>query len=195
MGVELKQAPQVRLDELHRYTLDEYHQLIESGGFDEDMRVELIDGLLLDMGMRTREHEKAVTWLNRWLVLACEGQPVDVRVGSALTIERSEPEPDFAVVPRDAPEPYHPGTAALVVEVSVSSLRRDLVTKPLLYARGRVTEYWVADLDGRRVVCHRKPRPDGYGEVTEIPADGRLTATSVELPELQVAELIAAAGV
>jgi hypothetical protein len=44
------------------------------------------------------------------------------------------------------------------------------------------------------VLCHRDPGPDGFGEVTDIPADGRLTATSVELPPLELAELFAAVG-
>jgi Uma2 family endonuclease len=188
-------AMPVDFEQVHRYTLDEYHQLIEAGGFDEDMRVELIDGFLLDMSPRTPAHAKAVTWLSSWLVLACQGQPFDVRVGCSLTTERSEPEPDFAVVRHGTPEPFHPGSAALVVEVAVSSLRRDLVVKPRLYARADVPEYWVVDVDGRRVVCHRNPGPDGYREVAAIPPDGRLVATSVELPELDVAELLAAAGV
>jgi Uma2 family endonuclease len=185
------------LDQVHRITLDEYHLLAESGAFDESPRIELIDGLLMDMGKKSREHDKAIAWLARWLFSNTDGRELEVRVASALTLTdlRSEPEPDLYVVPADAPQPYHPGTAALVIEVSVSSLRRDLATKPKLYAGAGVTEYWVVDLDGRRVVCHRQPRPDGYREVSDIPADGRLIARSVDLPELDVAELLAAAGV
>jgi Uma2 family endonuclease len=185
------------LEQVYRYTLDEYHQLIESGVFDEDLRVELIDGLLMVMGKKSREHEKAVAWLMDWLFTHVARRQLQIRVASPLTLTelRSEPEPDLFVVPHDVPQPYHPGTAAFVIEVSVSSLRRDLVTKPMLYARAGVTEYWVVDLDGRRVVCHRNPGPDGYREVTEVAADGRLTARSIDLPSLDVRELLAAAGV
>ncbi len=49
--------------QVHRLSTDEYHRLIEAGGFDEDARVELIDGLLADMSPKTREHENAVAWL------------------------------------------------------------------------------------------------------------------------------------
>jgi Uma2 family endonuclease len=80
-----------------------------------------------------------------------------------------------------------------VIEVSVSSQRRDLVRKPRIYAEAGVDEYWVVDLDNRRVVCHRDPRGDTYHEITEFPADGTLTAAAVELPALAVAELLAAA--
>jgi Uma2 family endonuclease len=187
-------AVDVDIDQVHRLSLEEYHRLIESGGFDEDTRVELIDGLLVDMSPKTREHESAIRWLNRWLVLACEGQDLEVGVGNPLTLEGSEPEPDFIVVPRDAPRPYHPATAALVIEVSVSSLRHDLGVKARRYAAAGVTEYWVVDVEGRRVVCHRDPRTDGgYGAVTEVPADGTLIAASVVLPPLHVRELMDAA--
>lgn len=55
-----------------------------------------------------------------------------------------------------------------MIEVSVSSLQRDLVRKPSLYAAAGVAEYWVIDLDGRRAVIHRDPRSDGYAEVAEV---------------------------
>jgi Uma2 family endonuclease len=184
----------VTIDQVHRLTVAEYHRLIESGGLDEDTRVELIDGLVVDMSPRTREHENANTWLNRWLVSSCDWERFEVRAAAALTLERSEPEPDFAVVPLDVPRPYHPGTAALVIEVSVSSVRHDLLVKSRVYAVAGVDEYWVVDLAKRRVLCHRDPRPDGlYHDVRDIPADGRITATSVELPALDVAALLAAA--
>ena len=48
--------------EIHRLTADEYHQLIESGGFDEDSRIELVDGLLFDMRPKTPQHEKAIAF-------------------------------------------------------------------------------------------------------------------------------------
>ena len=184
----------VELEQVHRLTLDEYHQLIESGGFDEDTRVELIDGLLVDMSPKTREHENAIAWLALWLFTHCDHVRLEVRVAAVLTLEQSEPEPDLIVVPRDVARPYHPGTASLVIEVSVSPQRRDLVVKPSLYARTGVTEYWVVDLDARRVVCHRDPHPDGvYHDVTEVLDDGQLSASSVDLPPLDVGELLAGA--
>ena len=193
MDLASEQVP-ITLAHVHRFTLEEYHRLIESGGFDEDMRVELIEGLVVDMSPKSREHEQAVEWLNRWLVIACERTGLRVRPGSALTFDRSEPEPDFALVRSSAPAPYHPATAALVVEIAVSSLRYDLVTKSVVYARARIPEYWVVDVDGRRVVCHRHPRADGsYRDVIEVAHGGRLVAASVELPPLDVGELMAAA--
>jgi Uma2 family endonuclease len=181
--------------DLHRLSLDEYHRLIESGGFDEDARIELIDGLLLDMSPKTAEHENAIAWLNRHLMLGVDLERYEIRVASALTTDRSEPEPDVMVIERDAPRPYHPGTAALMIEVAVSSQRRDLRVKPPIYARAGIPRYWVIDLDGRRAIVHEQPGPEGYGHVEIVGADGMLVADHIGLPAIPVAELLAAAGV
>jgi len=45
-------AVETDIDEVHRLTAGQYH-LIESEGLDEDTRVELIDGLILDMSPKT----------------------------------------------------------------------------------------------------------------------------------------------
>ena len=44
--------------EIHRLTAEEYHRMIESGGLNEDTRIELIEGLLLDMSPKTPAHER-----------------------------------------------------------------------------------------------------------------------------------------
>lgn len=100
---------------------------------------------------------------------------------------------NLTVFPKDAPRPYHPGTAALVIEVAVSSQRRDLRQKPIVYARAGVPEYWVVDLDKGRVVVHRTPSGDRYETVVTVPGDGSVKADALKLPELNVAELLAAA--
>ncbi len=182
------------IEQVHRLSTDEYHRLIEAGGFDEDTRVELIDGLLADMGPKTREHENAVTWLARQLMVAVDPERFEVRVGSPLTLEGSEPEPDISVIPHDAPRPYHPSTAALVIEVSVSSLRRDLARKPSVYAAAGVDEYWVIDLDGRRVVVHRDPGDDGYADVGEIHGTGGLAPAAIGVRAMALGDLLHAAS-
>jgi Uma2 family endonuclease len=53
-------AANVALEELHRYSLDAYHRLIEAGAFDEDERVELLEGLLVRMSPKTPRHERAI---------------------------------------------------------------------------------------------------------------------------------------
>lgn len=182
------------MSDLHRFSLDEYHQLIDSGGLDEDMRVELIDGLIVEMSPKSPEHENVLAWLLERFARNLEWDKYQLRAVGALTLERSEPEPDLMVIERDVPKPYHPSTATLVIEVSVSSLRRDLVRKHELYARAGVPEYWVVDVDHGRVVVHRGPREGAYEEVTEVRAGGSLTSEVLPGVELSVDELFRAAS-
>lgn len=177
----------------HRFSLEEYHQLIEYGGFDEDSRVELIEGVIVDISPKTAEHENAIRSLTYWLISAVDPERFEVGVQTALTLSNSEPEPDLAVIPTDVHRPYHPGTATLVIEVAVSSRDRDLRQKPVLYAQAGIDEYWVVDLDAGVVVVHRDPTETGYGAITQIPGNGTVEAQAFELPRLDVAELLAAA--
>ena len=182
---------QVELAELRRFSVEEYHRLAESGAFGDVAPFELIDGLLVRKEMKSPEHERAVEWLAWYLFRNVDEARYSVHVGGPLTLEASEPEPDLLVVPRDAPRPYHPATAALAIEVSVASLRRDLEVKPILYARALVAEYWVVDVAGGRVVVHRSPRGDAYAQVLEVRTGDRIAAPA-GLPELAVGELLAA---
>lgn len=185
----------IDISEVHRFSLEEYHQLIDSGGFDDDGRVELIDGLIVEMSPKGPAHENALAWLIEQLMDAVDRTRYQVRATAALTLEESgsEPEPDLMVIEREGHRPYHPTTASLVVEVSISSLRHDL-RKGGLYARAGVLEYWVVDLVARRVIVHRSPSEDAYEQVGEVGAGGTLTSEVLGPLELRVDDLLAEAG-
>ena len=82
-----------------------------------------------------------------------------------------------------------PEDVVLVVEVAQTSIRYDTGRKARDYATWGVAEYWVVDIDRRRIVAHRDPGADGYGTVEVIAAD-----TAVGLPqvavELRLAEVL-----
>jgi Uma2 family endonuclease len=156
--------------------------------------MELIDGLLVDMSPKSPAHEHVIAWLNELLVLSVDLGRFQVRVNAALTTGTSEPEPDIMVIERDAQRPYHPGSAALIIEVAVSSQTRDLRHKPPIYAGAGVPDYWVVDLDGGRVVVHGSPLDGAYERTEIVGAGGELVASRLELPPISVAELLASAG-
>jgi Uma2 family endonuclease len=98
--------------------------------------------------------------------VACEA-PVEVAPGDQSL---SEPEPDLIALKRSA-DPFSLTTPvasdiALVVEVSDSSLNVDLTIKSRLYARAGVVDYWVLDLNGRRLIVHRDPEGGVFKSVT-----------------------------
>lgn len=83
-----------------------------------------------------------------------------VREEKPVTLpEYSELEPDIALVkPRrylDAhPFPYE---VLMIIEVADTSLDKDKTVKVPLYARFRIPEVWIADLQGRSVECFWDP--------------------------------------
>jgi Uma2 family endonuclease len=182
----------VRPEEIHRLTIEEYHQLIASGGLEEGTRVELIDGLVVDMSPRTPQHENAIQWLIDWLVRNLDHACFQFRIAGSLTLGRSEPEPDVAVLRRRPPVIAHPTGALLVIEVAVSSRDRDLHTKPQVYAP-YVPEYWVIDLERRCLVIHRDPSDGAYQDVQTLARGGAPQPRSVAIAPLDSDALFAAA--
>ncbi len=176
------------VSQVHRYSVDEYEDLVLKGAF-EDQRVELIDGLILDMSPKSPAHENAIEWLNDWLVHRVDRNRYRVRVAASVRLATSEPEPDLAVVDRDRPRDRHPLAAHLVIEVALSSRERDLTIKPRLYAAA-VVEYWVLDLERREMVVHRDPRGDGYREVAVHGRDALLRSVALELEPLPLGDLL-----
>jgi len=188
-------AVQVPADELYRMSVDEYHRLIESGGLAEDARIELLGGLVVAMSPKTRAHEDVVTWLTEWLYAHADLSRHQVRVQSPLPLPGSEPEPDLALIDREAPRPYHPASAVLVIEVVVSSQRRDLHDKPPLYAAAAVPDLWVIDLDAGQAWVHRDPGPQGYATVRRLGGDDDAleAAALARTPALHVGDVLGAA--
>jgi Uma2 family endonuclease len=177
------------VSQLHRYSVAEYNELVELGGF-EDQRVELIDGLVLDMSPKSDRHESAIAWLlNQWVFRSLDVDRNHIRVGASLRLATSRPEPDLAIVDTDLRG--HPTSALLVIEVALSSRERDLTLKPRLYAPA-VAEYWVLDLSRDHFVVHRDPGDDGYREITVHGRGADLRAQHVALEPLRIADLLEA---
>jgi Uma2 family endonuclease len=113
---------------------------------------------------------------------------------SSADAAKNEPEPDVVVttLPSRSYEHRHPlpGEIKLIVEVSDSSVRFDLVTKAKLYARSRFPEYWVVDIPGRRVVVHRDPADSGYTNIVQYGEEETVSPTGFDGSGIVVAELL-----
>lgn len=143
----------------------EYERLAELGVF-EGERVELIDGVVVQMSPHGPSHDSAVSRLNRVLMRALADR-AEIRIQSAYAAgDSSEPEPDVAVVPLGDYERAHPSEAYLLIEVAESSLKKDRGVKASLYAASNVTEYWVVDLVDRAIHVFRGPAAGGYADAS-----------------------------
>lgn len=184
---------------VRRFTVDEYHQMIQNGILTEDDPVELLEGWIIQKMPRNPPHDGTLAVTNKRL-----GHRLPTgwhaRVQMAVTLPGSEPEPDLAVV-RGQEEDYfarHPGPVdvTLVVEVADSSLLRDRTEKERIYARAGIAVYWIVNLVDSRVEVYTDPTgPDlnpryrqrqDYDRTSDVP----LVIAGVPVAQVQVRELL-----
>ncbi len=125
------------------------------GLLDEDARVELIDGEIVDMAPIGDRHMLCVTRLDDLLGQAAGSRAV-VSVQNPIRLDdHSEPQPDIALL-RPPLDRYTslpgPSDVLAVIEVADSTLARDRA-KSRVYARAGIPECWIVDLGGRRSWC------------------------------------------
>ncbi len=148
------------LASLRRFTVDEYHRMIETGILTTDDRVELLEGYIVLKMPQNTPHASALDLV--------EGQFQRIlpdgwflRTQRPITLAASEPEPDGVIVRgnRRAYMPRHPGPAdiGLIIEVSDSSLRTDRVEKIEIYGHAGIICYWIVNLVDMQIEVHTQP--------------------------------------
>jgi Uma2 family endonuclease len=156
--------------------------MIDAGVLSGDDRVELIDGLLVDMSPIHLPHSYVVRVLSKALSRLTLGA-WEVFSQQPITLSTSEPQPDIAVA-RGSDADYkvrHPGPAdiGLAVEVADSSSDNDRKLKRQVYAAAGIAEYWIVNLHDRQIETFRDPLGSGaeavYKNHAIIAADGVLT--------------------
>jgi Uma2 family endonuclease len=175
----------------HRFTVEEYHRMVEVGLLSEDDRVELIDGEIVEMTPIGWRHANCVNDLNMLLARFAQGRYV-VSVQNPITIsEHGEPQPDLVLLKR-RPRGRLPAAedVALVIEVSDTTLAYDRDVKLPRYAQAGVPEFWIVDLEGRRIESHSAPSAEGYRVSREFGPGEQARSESVEGLALPVDEIL-----
>ncbi len=180
---------------VHRLTPAQFLRMGELGLFDQDERVELIDGVVLAMSPIGRQHARAVMWLTRTLDRQLDDDTfVSVQNGVMLQALGSVPQPDLALVSREDVATDLPDRPMLVIEVSHTSLAFDRVTKARRYAQHGVPEYWIVNLVDGVIEVHREPSPDGWGTSSSHAADQTLEVQQLPGLTVELAPLFAFVG-
>ncbi|MFO0823314.1 MAG: Uma2 family endonuclease [Gemmataceae bacterium] len=148
-----------------KFTLAEYHKMIETGVLLDGEPIELLEGSLVHKMPRGTPHDSALQFLtNRLIRMLPAGW--DFRCASAVTLPpSSEPEPDGAIV-RGTSALYrgrHPGPAdiGLLIEVAASSLLIDRHDKGRIYAEAGIPVYWVVNVEDRVIEVYTQPTGTG----------------------------------
>lgn len=177
----------------HRFTVSDYHRMADAGILNEDSRVELIRGQIIDMAVIGSLHLAVVNRLTRLLPASIAGHGLLSVQNPVRLDDGSEPQPDVAVLkPRaDDYEAATPGPAdvLLLIEVSDSTLRYDREVKVLLYAESGISECWLVDLAGRAVEVYRRPVGGRYAEMRRVGPEGTLDIEALPGATMAVGDL------
>ncbi|MCL1472514.1 Uma2 family endonuclease [Argonema antarcticum] len=152
-----------------KFTVEQYHQMVDAGILTEDDRVELIRGEIVEMASIGRRHAAGVNRLVRLFtqllgdnIILSPQNPVELN-------DASEPQPDIALLqPRpDFYESGHPQIPdiILLVEVADTTVEADRNVKITLYAENDIVEAWLVDINEQCVEVYRSPSPTGYQNV------------------------------
>lgn len=144
-----------------KFTIDEYHKLVDLGFFTENDRIELIKGEIIQMAPKRTPHSVCNSILFGELYRILYNQ-ANVRGQEPITLpSNSEPEPDVVIAQKKADNylSAHPTAAdiILVIEISDSTLQYDRETKLTLYAEAGINNYWIVDLVDNQLEVYSNP--------------------------------------
>ena len=145
---------------VRRFSVAEYHRMIDIGLLTENDPVELLEGWIVPKMPHTPSHDGTIHRIAKRV-----GRRLppgwDVRVQSAITTSDSEPEPDIAVARGDETsyDVKHPGPAdiGMLIEVSATSVAYDRTEKGQIYARANIASYWVVNLVDHWIEAYSDP--------------------------------------
>lgn len=148
-----------------KWSLDEYHRLIDAG-FLIDKPVELLSGELIEMSPEGIPHadlsDEAAGYLRGLL-----GDRAKIRAAKPITLpNQSEPEPDLCICRNRRYNTHHPYPEDIfwLIEYADSSLTKDLEIKRGIYAVAGIPEYWVVNLRSRNLIVFRQIEGMNYQE-------------------------------
>lgn len=146
---------------VRRFTVEEYHRMLEMGLLKDREPFELIHGWITRKIGTNPPHAFVVSALMELLAPLLGGKAT-LRVMQPITTSDSEPEPDIVVATGSKADykKRHPKPTELwiLVEVADTTLPEDQTTKLELYAGAKVPEYSIVNLIDRRVEVYTQPR-------------------------------------
>lgn len=167
-----------------KLTVAQYRDLVDQSVIEEGARVELIEGMIVRMSPQASSH----TIVSFRLAMRLEEQlrliGSDLIAMTTPTVEiprHNALDPDVGVMLPVAigPDFFPVASARLLVEVSRTSLRKDLKLKLPIYAAAGVPEYWVVDVDKMEVHRFADAADGAYRAEPPVPLTGDLRSLTI----------------
>ncbi len=156
----------------HRFSVEEYYRMAETGILRPDARVELLDGKINDMSPIGPFHSGWVKRLSRIFNQQAKGRWIVATQDPLHLDDHSEPQPDVMLL-RPVADDYisrhpQPEDVFLLIEVSDKTLAYDRDEKIPAYGRAGIPEVWIVNLNEQSVEVHRESHFTGYAVKTVL---------------------------
>lgn len=172
---------------LFRFTLKQFRTMLESNVLPENVRVELLDGYLVEQTDMKQAHANRIKRIydrmnNQFAARA------EVFAQSPIELPSDgRPLPDIALFKRGSVTDDHspqPEDIHLIIEVAESSIHQDRNFKQMLYARDGIQEYWIVNLVNNQLEIYRNPEQERYANSFTVKAGE--TAKCLAFPDDEI---------
>jgi Uma2 family endonuclease len=172
------------------FTVEDVWAMERAGILDDEVGYELWEGEIVPMSPKKNRHEIWKRNLNRLLQRGLPDHLIAAVEPSLFLSKITFLEPDVLIHAASLlPEDVRGADVLLAIEVSDSTIKRDLGPKARLYARHGVRHYWVLDAEGRRALVHTDPGAEGYANLEEFGANAILTLPFEPALTIRLADL------
>ncbi|MBD2208027.1 Uma2 family endonuclease [Calothrix sp. FACHB-1219] len=177
-----------------KFTVEQYHKMLDSGILTADDRVELIRGEIIEMSPIGTKHAACVNRLINLLVQLL-GKRVIVAAQNPIRLnDNSQPQPDVALLkPRDdfyATAHPQPQDIFLLIEVADSTIEYDREEKIPLYAEANIIEVWLVDINEQIVEVYQQPTAAGYQFMQKFASGQTLSIPGLSDVNISVNEIL-----
>ncbi len=177
-----------------KYTLAEYHQMIEIGILKAQDKVELIRGEIIKMSPVGLKHASCVKKINQ-LFAQKLGNKVILGIQDPIKLnDNSQPQPDVVLLkPKsDFYATEHPKSEdiLLLIEVADTSIEYDRQIKIPLYAENNITEMWLININENIIQVYQNPQGKLYKNITNYQIDDKIDLTIFPDCEIKVKDIL-----
>jgi Uma2 family endonuclease len=178
----------------HRFSVEEYYRMAETGILRPDARVELLEGKIIDMSPIGPLHGGLVNRLIRVFTLQSKGRWLVSAQNPVRLDDHSEPEPDLMLL-KPTSDDYtsrhpRPEDVFLLIEVSETTLEYDRGEKLAAYGWAGIREVWIVNLPEQVIEAYREPHFTGYGSMQTLRAGDKAAPSAFPDAGVDIAELL-----
>ena len=144
----------------------DYDRMIEAGIYNENDRIELLNGEIIEIMPKGTKHTSANSRIVRFFIRLFD-EKVIVRSQDPIWLDDfSQPEPDIVLAKWDdkgyAENHPTPTDILLVMEISDTTLAYDREDKARAYSRNAIQQYLLLNLQNETIEDYREPSSDGF---------------------------------